>query len=65
MKIITKQSITSKLTDHIREYGGPTNIDSVVLTSDEYHVLCTELGLTEVTEFKGINIVLEEELLHG
>ena len=67
MRFVRKDSMVSTIKDHIEQYGGKVNLESIVLTSTEYGTLCNELGVTDgsLHFFDGIQIIMEEELLHG
>jgi hypothetical protein len=65
MKLIQKNSILSELDEMIREQGGTSGVDRILMNPLEYEALMTELGESDLQEYRGLRIDVVPILLKG
>jgi hypothetical protein len=65
MKLIQKNSILSELDEMIREQGGTAGVDRILMNPLEYEALMTELGESDLQEYRGLRIDVVPILLKG
>ena len=65
MKLIQKNSILSELDEMIREQGGTGGVDRILMNPLEYEALMTELGESDLQEYRGLRIDVVPILLKG